>query len=229
MLHRIVISMNGPIMKRVGDTGESGISPMILLIAMILISSTAAGLLIQFGGDLLARGGSTGEAVRRYASSQYSIESITVVDEDDDGRIDNFYITVGLAPGSEPLSLERSIVTITTADVTANLGYSNSTSGESSTKFNCEAPSTSSGGSGELGEIADPEGTFTADSPDLSPGCKVYIHVDYLQVAGGVDDTDEMTAGQGVDLHIQSDSSSKAYVQFHIPDPVTRQMMIIRK
>ncbi|MEA3557961.1 MAG: hypothetical protein U9R75_01780 [Candidatus Thermoplasmatota archaeon] len=194
------------------ETGAGSIGPMLILIAIILVSSASAGLFLSTGMDLASQSGQTSSQVSDYASTKFDILSVVLVDVELDQDAEELYLVLQLAPGSGPVNLEKTSVTLTTDSAMCELIYTSSLTGEDATHFNCEMASSADGGSGSSGEMLDPNSEFSLASPMMDPETIVQIHVD-LETALG----DEASAGTLISLSISSSSSSPAYVQFQVP------------
>jgi len=205
------------------DAGESGITTMVLFIAGIIVATLAFGVIVQTSSNLAGRGGRIGDDAGTAASSRFHIDSITIADVDDDQDIDDLYITVKLAPGSDPLNLESTLITLSSQDHFAQLEYVSDLGSEDATHFNCEEASPNDGGSGRTGLIADPEKRFTASDPVISQGCIVQLHID-MELSLGA----SALPGERFDLRISTDKTLAAFVQFSIPQAILGSLEVIK-
>jgi archaeal flagellin FlaB len=118
---------------------DMGIGTLIIFIAMILVAAIAAGVLIQTATSLQNKALLTGERSKSQVST--SIRPIVVYAEDGStsNNVDQFYMTLKLAPGSdavkfEDLLLEFSLKNLST-DITYNVSNNCSSLNVSSTEL----------------------------------------------------------------------------------------------
>ena len=111
-------------MKRKADMG---IGTLIIFISMILVAAIAAGVLIQTATSLQNTALLTGERSKSQVST--SIRPIVVYGEDGsvNNSIDNIYMTLKLAPGSDAVRLGDLLLEFSLKNVSANLVYNSST------------------------------------------------------------------------------------------------------
>ena len=210
--------MRNRISGKTSDRGASGISQMLLLITVILISTVAAGLFLSTGFDLSSQSQQTSGRVQDYASSKFDIIGVILVDYEKDQDVEDLYLNVKLAPGSDYLNLERASITIDTEDGRCDLTYSSSLSGEGASTFNCEKANAMDGGSGESGEIYDPSGEFSLESPMMDSEAIVQLHVD-LETAIGAIQTNVM-----INIEISTSTSLPAYIKVSVPPIIEGEM-----
>ncbi|MEA3557959.1 MAG: hypothetical protein U9R75_01770 [Candidatus Thermoplasmatota archaeon] len=197
------------------EHGESGISPMLLLITVLLVAGSAGALFITTNNELATQAFNTNQHVQTYVSSQYHIMAVIIVDVDLDQDVDQLYLTTKLGSGSKALSFLTTGITLSNPDFRAELIYTSDLNGEDSTHFNCEMPSIANAGSGTSGLITDPVGSFSLDDPTLSRETIVQIHIDLVDCLGT-----EASPGDQVHLRIVTDRSSPTYVMFQIPEVI---------
>jgi archaellin len=208
---------------RRNETGASAIGPMLIFIAVILVSTVAAGLVLSTGFDIASQSKQTSGQVQDYASSKFDIIGIILVDVELDQDIEEMYINVKIAAGSEYLNLEKSSITITTDSGICELEYTSSLTGEDATHFNCERASSDSGGSGETGEIFDPNEEFSLESPMMDEEVKVQLHID-LETALG----DEVLPDTMLNIEVSTGVSSPAFVKVTVPPVIESQLMHVK-
>ena len=111
-------------MKRKADMG---IGTLIIFISMILVAAIAAGVLIQTATSLQNTALLTGERSKSQVST--SIRPIVVYGEDGsvNNSIDDIYMTLKLAPGSDAVRLGDLLLEFSLKNVSANLVYNSST------------------------------------------------------------------------------------------------------
>ena len=105
---------------------EMGVGTLIIFIAMLLVAAVAAGVLLQTVGSLQEKSLMTGQQ----AKGQIATNAVTVeiaATDGSDGTIDYITQILKLAPGSEPIQLDDTILTINTYDKTSTLKYRDGT------------------------------------------------------------------------------------------------------
>jgi flagellin FlaB len=117
-----------------GVKGESGIGTLIIFIAVVLVAAIAASVLLGTTGSLQQRALTTGKQTEREVSG--GIFVITLAGSDGaNGTIDTFDMFVKLTSGSDPLSLEDTLLTFDTKNSTQSLAY-DPILGPTNTSFN---------------------------------------------------------------------------------------------
>ncbi len=101
-----------------------GIGTLIIFIAVIVVSAVAAAVLIGSGGSLEQRSITTMKGTEQEVTSGVSIYSIIGSDASDDGRIEELEMLVRLRPGSDPLNLNTTIITVDGRSSFQSLTYS---------------------------------------------------------------------------------------------------------
>lgn len=102
--------------------GESGISTLIIFIAMLLVAAVAAGVLIQTTGSLQNKALTTGQQSKAQISTH--LEIINAVGTDgSDGDIEGITMIMKLSPGSESIEFEELIMTVDTVTNFDTLSY----------------------------------------------------------------------------------------------------------
>jgi len=109
-----------------GKKAEMGIGTLVLFIAMILVAAIAAGVLVQTATNLQSRALETGS--RSTAQISTALTTILMYGEDasTDSQIETIYQNVKLAPGSEPIKINDSVITVDVSDNSSELTYSDS-------------------------------------------------------------------------------------------------------
>lgn len=209
--------------RRRREIGASAIGPMLIFIAVVLVSTVAAGLILSTGFDIASQSKQTSGRVQDYASSKFEVIGIILVDVEKDQDIEEIYINVKIAPGSEYLNLEKSSITILTDSAMCDLEYTSSLTGEDATHFNCEKASPDSGGSGESGEIFDPNGEFSLASPMMDEEAKVQLHINLESALG-----DEVQPNTMLHIELSTGVSSPAFVKVTVPPVIESKLMHIK-
>lgn len=202
-------------LPRMNKKGESGISPMLILITTLIVTGSAGALFITVNSDLVSQAYNTNQQVQKYVSSKYHIMAVIIVDVDMDQDIDQLYLTVKLGSGSKPLTLENTGITLSNPDFRAELVYTSDLGGEDATHFNCEIPDTTDDGSGQAGILIDPSGDFSLADPNLQKETIIQLHIDLEEAIGS-----EAQPGQQVHVRIVTDRCSPAYVVFQVPEVI---------
>jgi flagellin FlaB len=92
--------------------GLMGIGMLIIFIAVIVVSAVAAAVLIGSGGSLEQRSLSTMKGTEQEIASGLNVYSIIGSDGSDDGMVENLEMLVRLRPGSDPVNLNTTVITI---------------------------------------------------------------------------------------------------------------------
>jgi archaellin len=92
--------------------GTTGIGMLIVFIAVIVVSAVAAAVLIGAGGSLEQRSLSTMKGTEAEVASGLSVYSIIGSDGSINGTVNNLEMLVRLRPGSDPVSLNSTVITI---------------------------------------------------------------------------------------------------------------------
>ncbi|MFO7711272.1 MAG: archaellin/type IV pilin N-terminal domain-containing protein, partial [Candidatus Woesearchaeota archaeon] len=109
----------------ISKKGEMGIGTLIIFIALLLVAAIAAGVLIQTSGSLQEKALTTGDQAKSQISTNVRVVEVSGSDGRD-GKVTELTQIVKLAPGSSPLKLGQSLLTINTYDRTATLQYAGS-------------------------------------------------------------------------------------------------------
>lgn len=89
-----------------------GIGMLIIFIAVIVVSAVAAAVLIGAGGSLEQRSVATMKGTEQEVASGLNVFSIVGSDGSDDGMVENLEMLVRLRPGSDPINLNTTVITI---------------------------------------------------------------------------------------------------------------------
>jgi archaellin len=103
-------------------TAEMGVGTLIIFIALLLVAAVAAGVLIQTAGSLQQKALSTGTQATGQISTNAQV--IEVSGTDGTTTLVNFSIITKLAPGSEPIELDATTITMGTRNSTTTYTYS---------------------------------------------------------------------------------------------------------
>lgn len=117
--------------KKPTDKGMMGIGTLIIFIAVVVVAAVAAAVLIGSGGSLEQRSMTTMKGTEQEVTSGLSVYSIIGSDASVDGRIGRLEMLVRLRPGSDPINLNTTILTIDRHGTFESLSYSNAPSATS--------------------------------------------------------------------------------------------------
>lgn len=109
------------------NKGESGIGTLIIFIAVVLVAAIAASVLLGTAGSLQQKALTTGKQTQQEVSSGIQCISVTA-QNGSDGSVENFEVLVKLSAGSDPVSLNDTIVTFDTKNSSQTLTYEPNTS-----------------------------------------------------------------------------------------------------
>lgn len=87
-----------------------GIGTLIIFIALVLVAAIASAILLQTAGSLQQQAQVTGAETREDVSGGIIIKAVTAFDDGGDQDIDELYITVSLATGSEPIPYDDVVI-----------------------------------------------------------------------------------------------------------------------
>jgi flagellin FlaB len=123
---------------RTQKRGQSGIGTLIIFIGFILVAAIAANILIQTSSSLQSKALTTGSKAKSQVSTALSILDISGTGGL--ANINHVSIVTKLAPGSDPIKLTDTIVTITLSNISQSYRYNDTLSGScasaGSTEFN---------------------------------------------------------------------------------------------
>jgi flagellin-like protein len=105
---------------------EMGVGTLIIFIAMLLVAAVAAAVLIQTVGSLQEQSLQTGMQARSQISSSAETVEVSATDGRDT-TVEYFQQLMKLAPGSDPIKLDQTLLSFNTKDVTATLIYRGTT------------------------------------------------------------------------------------------------------
>jgi archaellin len=103
--------------------GLLGIEMLILFIAVIVVSAVSAAVLIGATGSLEQRSVATVKGTEAEVASGITIYSIVGSDGSVDGTINNLEMLIRIKPGSDPINLNTTLLTIDTRTQFQNLVY----------------------------------------------------------------------------------------------------------
>jgi len=104
------------------NKGETGIGTLIIFIAIVLVAAIAASVLLGTAGSLQQKALTTGKQTQQEVSSGIQCISVTA-QNGTDGTVENFEALVKLSAGSDPVSLNDTIVTFDTKNSSQTLTY----------------------------------------------------------------------------------------------------------
>jgi flagellin FlaB len=104
------------------NKGETGIGTLIIFIAIVLVAAIAASVLLGTAGSLQQKALTTGKQTQQEVSSGLQCISVTA-QNGTDGTVENFEVLVKLSAGSDPVSLNDTIVTFDTKNSSQTLTY----------------------------------------------------------------------------------------------------------
>ena len=101
---------------------EMGIGTLIIFIAMILVAAIAAGVLVTTASSLQNRALLTGSRSRAQVSTR--VLPLSLYGENgSDGTIDELYFDIKLAPGSDMIKFEETLITNNLNNASSSLSY----------------------------------------------------------------------------------------------------------
>jgi flagellin FlaB len=113
---------------------EMGIGTLIIFIAMILVAAIAAGVLIQTATSLQNKALLTGERSKSQVSTSITPMLVYAEDGETGHDVDQFFLKVKLAPGSDPIRLADMLMEISLNDRANDLTFLNGTSCSTTTR-----------------------------------------------------------------------------------------------
>jgi flagellin FlaB len=108
-----------------GKKAEAGIGTLIIFIAMILVAAIAAGVLIQTATSLQNKALLTGTRAEDQVSTSMQVVSVYAEDGSAGDNLENFYAKLKLAPGSDPVKLNGTLIVFDTATTTSEYKLNN--------------------------------------------------------------------------------------------------------
>jgi flagellin FlaB len=189
------------------DKGMMGIGVLIIFISVILVAALAALVLISTVGSLQQRGVETGQKTEKGVSG--GIEVVTLMGSDGSvgNDLEHFEMFVRLAPGSDTLNLNHTLIIMDSEATTQILNYGNESSEipTGTTTFNVEY----------LKRGPDNEAGY------ISRGDTLKLRFNYHDVASPTQTTGGL--GENMDLRIKIIplEGTAALVEFKTPDHIT--------
>jgi len=110
--------------KREEDEGAMGVGTLIVFIAMVLVAAVAASVLISTANKLQQQAQKTGDQAIREVSTAFTIRDIYGIDVDDDNKIEDINITIGLAAGSPVQNVNQTSMLVRTSGTETMLSAS---------------------------------------------------------------------------------------------------------
>lgn len=145
------------------DRAEVGIGTLIVFIAAILVAAVAAAVLITTSGQLQEQGSQTaGEATQQVGTS-LKLVSIYASRPAATGNMEHLNLTISVGPGSPPVDLSNTTISIASGDTRKDLVYVNGNA--TNLKFNAS-------------EVRDADNSFTVAIPTMTSGDLVTIWID---------------------------------------------------
>ena len=108
---------------------DMGIGTLVIFIAMILVAAIAAGVLIQTATSLQNRALLTGSRTQEQVGTALEVLQVYAEDGRTNNSLDFMNVKFKLAPGSEPIRLNDTLLEFDTSDDSAFLTYNNTGSG----------------------------------------------------------------------------------------------------
>jgi archaellin len=109
--------------------GMMAIGMLILFIATIVVAAVAAAVLIGAGGTMEQRSLATMKGTEAEVAAGLSVYSIVGSDGSIDGTLNNLEMLVRLRPGSDPVNLNSTVITVDGRDGFQTLRYGDGTTG----------------------------------------------------------------------------------------------------
>jgi archaellin len=115
--------------RKAQSKGMMAIGVLILFIAIIVVSAVAAAVLIGAGGSLEQRSVASLKGTEQEVATGLSVYSMVGSDGSVDGTINNIEMLVRLRPGSDPVGLNSTIITVDSRELFATLEYGDGSPG----------------------------------------------------------------------------------------------------
>jgi archaeal flagellin FlaB len=143
------------------DRAEAGIGTMIVFIALVLVAAIAAGVMIDTSGKLQERSKRTGSDAANQATSNLLVMQV-FGKRDITTDVKHLNITVGLAAGGDKIDFTQVKIQVSNATALKSLEHSSAAAAVGT--FNVTA-------------IRDADGSYTAESPGMTPGDLFSINI----------------------------------------------------
>lgn len=99
-----------------GSKAQVGIGTLIIFIAMILVATVAAGVLLRTSGTLQSKAEATGDETSREVSTAFKVSDIILTCDPATEKVRNISITTSLASGSSELSFNDMMIAYQSGD-----------------------------------------------------------------------------------------------------------------
>jgi len=109
------------------EAADVGIGTLIIFIAMVLVAAVAAAVLIQTSGVLQQKAQQTGKEATAEVASNLKVVSVIGEDVGSNSNLDNFNITVQIAPGGIDMDFSKVIIKYIDSTTTDSAVYHAST------------------------------------------------------------------------------------------------------
>lgn len=213
---------------------EMGVGTLIIFIAMLLVAAIAAGVLIQTAGALQEKALTTGSQARQQISTNLRVVEVSGSDGLD-SNLNLFSMNIKLAPGSDPIKLDETIITFNTKNTTTSLIYLAENTHANISYCDLNFTNGSNGSwvvNGTVSQcantsVADENGTYTVE----------YLQKGSNYVANKVQRGDviklyllsprDISEDETVRINVVPKSGSPTLVQFATPDVVATQRVYL--
>ncbi len=115
---------------KIENKGLMGIGTLIIFIAIILVASVAASVLIATSGSLQQKSLTTGNQAEEGVATGAEAVSLFGTNGNSGHDIEHFEVLIRLQSGSEPMNLNNTVILVDTDSTSQNLEY-NETAGDS--------------------------------------------------------------------------------------------------
>ncbi len=119
---------------KLGVKGETGIGTLIIFIAIVLVAAIAASVLLGTAGSLQQKALTTGKQTQQEVASGIQVIAVSATNGQT-GTIQYFEVLCKLSAGSDPLSLNDTMINFDTKNSTQQLTYNLTAAGASTTTF----------------------------------------------------------------------------------------------
>jgi len=201
--------------------GAIGIGTLIVFIAMVLVAAVAAAVLINTSGYLQQRAEATGKETTQQVSTGLSIDQVIGHVNAQQTSMDMMAIYISLRPGSSPVDLNQTVITLDDGKKVVTLRYNSTffaSAPNSTGLFETTWPTTSNGFG--IVVVQDADNSLSADHPTINQGDIVVLTVNTTAAFGTV------SPRTHIKINIRPEVGAPAFATVVTPSSYSQQTIL---